>query len=156
MSPKTQKATPPKSGKAKALPQDAVKVTAVNSTSGRAATTIHVEVDHDKVRQSLDGFDEVDEVLAQIPEPEEGKDSVRWSEAKLQREKQGPGSSVHFSGTHYGPAETTRFGVGVKVKAKSAHTLEAKGLEGAVSLRETDKPEPEKKPRKPARRTRRG
>ena len=125
-----------------------VKVTAVGTTGGRAATTVHVEVEPDQLAEELEGMKDVQGVVADIPQAKDG--GVEWKEEPLgkidSRIKEGTRPSIveRFAETHYGPTEARRLGVAVRVKTDKGTVMPNEEGE-TFSISDPDKPpRPEK------------
>jgi hypothetical protein len=118
---------------------EGVKVRAVSSSSGRAATTVHVEVEPERIKRQVARFDRVDEVVAEIPCETEGN-AVHWDEQRLEKaaEDVRPDGerTLRYTGTRYAGTDVGRHGVGVRLKTP-AGTFEAPR---SVKAREADKP----------------
>ena len=118
---------------------EGVKVRAVASNSGRAATTVHVEVEPERIKRQVDRFDRVDEVVAEIPKEIEGS-AVRWDEQRLEKtaEDVRPDGerTLRYTGTHYAGCDAARHGIGVRLQTPLG-TFEAPR---SGKAREADKP----------------
>lgn len=99
---------------------EGVEVEAVKATSGRAATTVHVDVAPERVRQ-LEGAGEVKRVVAEIPRAEEGA-GVRWEEQPLAKaaEEQRPDGArtIRYSATRMDGEDAARYGIGVRIETE--------------------------------------
>ncbi len=103
--------------------QKGVKVTAVQSTAGRSATSVHVEVEPEELKREVGEIGDVRQVSARIPEDDQQRPGhVRWREERLQpagteeRDVEGRRRIVkRYFNVHYGPSRSTDLGVGVRV-----------------------------------------
>jgi hypothetical protein len=100
-----------------------LKVTAVKATSGRSATSVHVEVEPDELKRDVGEFDEVRSVSARIPEESEGPGHVRWRNEPLrpagagEKESGGRRRTVkQYFNVHYGPTAAEDLGVGLELE----------------------------------------
>ena len=127
----------------------ALRVRTVKSTGGPPATTVHVEVKPDKLKDAVGEFAKVEQVVAEIPE--QRADAVRWQETKLYKYAEKPdapgGHTVQYASTHYGPSETAKYGVRVRVKTDTG-SVRVREPGDPRSVREADKPETEGRPKR--------
>lgn len=118
---------------------DAVVVRAVKTARGRAATTVHVELEPERVA-GPDAPDEIEEVVAELPTVDDGGESVRWDEQRLARtgDETRPGGArrVRYAATRYEGSDASRFGIKVRVKTR-AGTVTRDG----IRVREEGTPE---------------
>lgn len=118
---------------------EGVTVRAVHASSGRSATTVHVEVDAERVKRQVDRFDKVDEVVAEFPSAEDGE-HVRWEDQRLDKtsEHVRPGGerTLRYSGTRYDGCDAPRYGIGVRLETPEGTIETPRG----GTLRESDKP----------------
>ncbi len=100
-----------------------LRVTAVKATSGRPATSVHVEVEPEELKSEVGEVGDVRGVSARIPEDDARHPGrVRWTEETLhpagteEREAEGKRRTVkRFFNVHYGPARCDELGVGVEL-----------------------------------------
>ncbi|HET6437081.1 MAG TPA: hypothetical protein VFG59_03400 [Anaeromyxobacter sp.] len=132
-----------RSGRPPKVASKGVKVTAVKATHGPPATSVHVEVEPDDLKEDLGELGEVRSVTARIPEAGEAG-RIRWREVRLDRLGAGPearGSRrtvARYFKVHYGPTEQ-RAGVGVKVDTDRG-LVEAQPRDQAYTVKEESKP----------------
>lgn len=117
---------------------EAIAVRAVKTTCGRAATTIHVEIEPERVTGRRDP-DAVEEVTAELPKLDAGESSPHWEAQPLVKagevgEHGTP--KVRYVATRYEGSDLSSHGIRVSVKT-AAGTLARDG----VRVREADKPE---------------
>ncbi|MGC4001433.1 MAG: hypothetical protein QM767_29830 [Anaeromyxobacter sp.] len=131
-----------------------VKVSAVASTRGPPSTTVHVEVEPAAMAEQAGDVGEVRRVEAELPEERDG--AVRWSRQELhrlareRRVADGKETAVErFGGTHLGPSDAQRLGVGVDVQTDRG-TLRAPARSEAYAVREADKPRQRERVQRPA------
>lgn len=119
---------------------EGVTVHAVHAPSGRPATTVHVEVDAERLKRTVHHFDKVEGVVAEFPNAADG-DDVRWEDQRLDKtgEDVRPGGerTLHYSGTRYDACDAPRYGIGVRVETPEG-PLETRRSPGAVH--DADKP----------------
>lgn len=125
-----------------------VKVDAVRRTVGHPATTVHVAVERDHLREEV-GDDQVKRVVAEFAERE--GDAVRWTEEEIQHARQlqreAPPDVEHFSGTHYGPCEPE---LGVKVEVETGTgRVAGQAPDESFTIRETSQPNASQRVRHP-------
>lgn len=117
----------------------AIAAHAVKTTRGRAATTIEVELEPERIagREDPEG---VKEVIAELPSAEDDESAPRWDEQPLDRaaDEIGDGGTrkVRYVATRYEGSDAAKFGIRVKVKT-AAGTVAKDG----VRVREADKPD---------------
>lgn len=118
---------------------EGVTVHAVRASSGRPATTVHVEVDAARVERQVERFEDPEEVVAEFPNAE-GGDQVRWEEQRLARTSDAvqPGGerTLRYSGTRLDRSDVARYGIGVRLKTPGG-TLETRR---ECASRDADKP----------------
>jgi hypothetical protein len=118
---------------------EGVTVKAVHASSGRSATTVHVEVDSERVKRQVHGFADPEEVVAEFPNADDGE-HVTWEEQRLEKTSEDlrPGGerTLRYAGTRYDACDAPRYGIGVRLRTPEG-TLE-KPPGGTV--READKP----------------
>jgi len=118
---------------------EGVTVKAVHASSGRSATTVHVEVDSERVKRQVHEFADPEEVVAEIPNAEDGE-HVRWEEQRLDKTSEDvrPGGerTLRYSGTRYDACDAPEFGIGVRLRM-SEETLETPP---SRTVRDSDKP----------------
>jgi hypothetical protein len=116
---------------------EGVDVRAVKTTRGRAATTVHVELDPER----LPGAAAPREVVAALPTDDGDGSPVRWEEQPLREAgegRRGDGKrSLRYSGTRYEGSDAGRYGIKVRVRTDAGQV--STGPEGTV--READEPE---------------
>lgn len=154
MASRSKKRKPAPARQAARESEKGVKVTAVKTTSGPPATSVHVEVQPDELRGEVGDVGEVRSVSAMIPESgEPGRE--RWCEETLlpagstEQETDGRRRMVQrYFNVHYGPSDTERLGVSVTlqtdrgtVKAPptgQAYTVKNQGQPGESELTPTE------------------
>lgn len=122
MAGKGKRSKPEKRAKAR-IGTKGLRVSAVKTTAGRSATSVHVEVAPEELKGEVGEFGDVRRVSASIPEDDAKRPGhVRWTKENLQpagteeREVEGKRQTVKsYFNVHYGPARTEEFGVGVQV-----------------------------------------
>lgn len=116
---------------------EGIDVRAVKTTRGRAATTIQVEIEPERVTGRPDP-EAVQEVTAELPRVEGGERSPRWEAQPLVKagEQVDHGApKVRYVATRYEGSDLSN---GIRVSVKTcAGTLAKDG----VRVREADKPE---------------
>jgi hypothetical protein len=115
-------------------PTDAVTVTAVKTTQGRAATTVHVEIDPERLAGAR--REEVEGVVAQVPSADARDGRVRWCEEPLIPAGDGGARTLRYLGTRYEGSDAARLGIKVRVRTRGG-TVSS----GKLPVREADKPE---------------
>lgn len=122
-----------------------ITVTAVTSTRGPPATTVHVEVDPTTLKSELGDFTGVKHVVAEIPDQSEG--TLKWRPERMYKERSDvrrPGDPAGppveaYAVTHYGPSESRQRGVAVTVETE-AGPVAAQERGEAYSVSEAGKP----------------
>lgn len=118
---------------------EGIAARAVKTTRGRAATTIAVEVEPERLA-GRDDPEAVEKVVAELPSAEDDESAPRWEEQPLDRaaEEVGDGGKrrVRYLATRYAGTDASKYGIRIKVKTAGG-TLAKEG----IPVREADKPE---------------
>ena len=111
-----------------------VEVTAVATSSGPAAMSIHVSVDPDALQETLGGA-AVQTVTTRVPLTDGS--GVRWEETSMKPMPPTEGSKVQqFETTHYGADESRELGIDVELVTEDGKVMtheegQSYGVKGA-------------------------
>ncbi len=122
------KKTTASSGRPAAPSPEGLAVEAVKTTRGRAATSIHVEVEADRLPGAEPPEDI--EVVAQVPKADEADGPVQWEEQPLAPQGEsvsGGARKLRYVATRYEGTDADRYGLKVRVKTK-AGAVEKEGI----------------------------
>jgi hypothetical protein len=127
------KETPRRSGGRKG-----VAVQAVKTTQGPPATTVHVDVDPERL-PGAKALREVEEVVAELPRADEAGGGVRWLSHRLSRaseEERAGRRTLRYVATCYEGCDAVEYGIRIHVRTKAGE-VHAEGR----AVREADKPD---------------
>lgn len=135
-----------------------VEVEAAQTTRGRAATTVSVEIAPAIVSEDVGALGDIEEVVAAVPVTEDG--GVRWSEEHLDKvceeraTSRGPAKQT-FAATHYGGSDSRSLGVRVALKCSTGTVLTKAGRHASHDVRQEDQADDEAHPQHGSRTRRR-
>ncbi len=135
--------------------KEGVKVTAVATDRGPPSTSVHVEVETEKLRETVGDFGAVKRVTAEIPQASGEGGKVRWEEEQMSplgRPAERGGARrenvERYFGVHYGPTDARRLGVGVRIET-DAGTVRAQSRGESYTVSDPDRPGESERKRRP-------